>query len=132
MGERIMADQFQELHEDFGRFSYDEQGFTLKDNKRLTHYNWKDIETIFGLKEDRMATDEICLDIFFNDQTNIRLTESIPGWDQFNKRLSQAISTMSENWIAKVVHPPFATNMTLLFDRDGRTRDQAETAWYVE
>jgi len=130
LGKQIFADQFQKAQEDMGLFTYSDRGFDLTEHKGVTHYDWLDIETIFGFKEDRFTTDEICIDIFFSCKTSIRLTESTPGWYQFNKRLSQAIPAVSENWDADIMHPPFATNMILLFDKGNRSREQAEKVCY--
>jgi hypothetical protein len=130
LGKQILADQFQKAQEDIGFFAYTETGFNLTEHKGVTNYNWSDIETIFGFKEDRLTTDEICMDIFFSDKASIRLTESTPGWYQFNSRLGNALPTVSENWDTSVVQPPFATNMTLLFDKDNKSKEQAEKACY--
>lgn len=131
LGKQILADQFQKAQEDLGFFTYTaDTGFNLTEHKGVTHYKWSDIETIFAFKEDRFTTDEICLDIFFNNKVSIRLTESTPGWYQFNNRLRKVILTVSENWDTEIVQPPFATNMTLLFDKDNRSKEQAEKACY--
>jgi hypothetical protein len=130
LGKQILADQFQKAQEDKGFFAYTNTGFNLTEQKGVKHYNWSDIETIFGFKEDRFTTDEICLDLFFHDNTSIRLTESTPGWYQFNRRLTQAIPTVPENWDTEVVQPPFATNMTLLLDKKNRSKEQAEKGCY--
>ena len=130
LGKQILADQFQKAQEDLGSLAYTDTGFNLTEHKGVTHYNWSEIETIFGFKEDHFTTDEICMDIFFSDNTSIRLTESTPGWFQFNKRLSKAIPTVSENWDTEVVQPPFATNMTVLFDKSDRSKEQAVKACY--
>ena len=130
LSKQILTDQFQKAQEDMGFFTYNDTGFNLTTNKVVTNYNWSDIETIFGFKEDWLTTDEICMNIFLIDKTCIRLTESTLGWYQFNKRLSVAILTVSENWDEEIVQPPFATNMTLLFDRKARDKEQAEKDCY--
>ncbi|HMR91835.1 MAG TPA: hypothetical protein PKC69_05960 [Chitinophagaceae bacterium] len=130
LGRQILTDQFQNAQTDKGFFDYTETGFNLKQHKGVVHYDWRDIETIFGFKEDRLTTDEVCMEIFFNDKTCIRLTESTPGWYQFNKRLSLTISTVPENWDAEITHPAFATAMTLLFDKSNRSRERAEKECY--
>jgi hypothetical protein len=130
LGKKILADQFQKSQEDLGFFAYTDTGFNLREHTGVRHYNWAEIVTIFGFKEDRYTTDEICMDIFFNDKANIRLTESTPGWYQFNKRLNNAIPTVLENWDTEIMQPPFVTNMTLLFDKDNRGKEQAERACY--
>lgn len=130
LGKQILADQFQKAQEEMGFFVYSETGFTLTEHKGFTHYIWSEIERIFGFKEDHLTTDEICIDIFFSNKGSIRLIESTPGWYQFNKRLSQVITTVSENWATEIVQPPFATNMILLFDKKNRSKEQAEKACY--
>jgi hypothetical protein len=130
LGKTILAEQFLKDQDDLGFFEYNDKGFSLTDYKGVTHYNWSDIETIFGFKEDQMTTDEICLDIFFNNKSSIRLTESTLGWYQFNKQLTKAIPTIPENWDGEIMLPAFATNMTLLFDKNGKTKDEAETECY--
>ena len=130
LGKQVLADQFQKAQEDIGFFAYTETGFNLTGHKGVTNYNWSDIETIFGFKEERLATYEICMDIFFSEKVSIHLTESTPGWYQFNNRLSKAIPTVSENWDTEVVQPPFATNMTLLFDKGNRSKELAEKTCY--
>jgi hypothetical protein len=132
LGKQILADQFQKAQEDMGLFTYNETGFDLTEYNGVKHYDWSEIETIFGFKEDRLTTDEVCMDIFFSGKASVRLTESTSGWYQFNKKLSQAIQTVSEKWETEVVHPPFDTNMTLLFDKKGRSKEQAEKACYSD
>ncbi len=130
LGKQILAEQFLKDQENLGFFEYNDKGFSLTDYKVVTQYNWSDIETIFGFKEDQMTTDEICLDIFFNNKSSIRLTESTLGWYQFNKRLTKAFPTIPENWDGEIMLPAFATNITLLFDKNGKTKDEAETECY--
>lgn len=130
LGKQILADRFQKMKEDLGFFAYTNMGFNLSEYKGVTHYYWSDIETIFGFKEDHFTSDEICMDIFFSNKNSIRLTESTPGWYQFNKRLIQSIPTINENWDTEITQPAFATNMTLLYDKNGRTKEQSEIECY--
>ena len=132
LGKQIFAEQFLKDREDLGFFEYNNTGFSLKEYKGVTHYNWSDIQTIFGFKEDHMTTDEICLDIFFNNKSSIRLTESTLGWYQFNKRLTKAIPIIPKNWDGEIMLPGFVTNMTLLFDKNGKAQEEAETKCYSD
>ena len=130
LGKQIFAEQFLKDQEDLGFFEYNDTGFSMTEHKGVTQYNWSDIQTIFGFKEDHMTTDEICLDIFFKNKSSIRLTESTLGWYQFNKRLTKAIPTIPENWDGEIMLPAFDTNMTLLFDKNGKAQEEAETECY--
>lgn len=132
LGEELLADQFRREYENLGLFTYTEHGFGLEADKRLKAYNWSDIETIFGFKEDLYSIDEVCMDIFTNDKASLRLTESTPGWYQFQERLSQNIHAIPKDWIAEIDLPAFETKLTLLFDRNGRTLQEAKAACYPE
>lgn len=132
LGKEILADQFKKRQEDLGIFIYDDIGFNLTDPEGVIHYNWTDIETIFGYKEDQLTTDDICLDIFTTDKPYLTLTESTPGWYQFTDRLSKNIPLISNSWNQEIAVPAFETNLTLLFDKKGRTLIEAETQCYSE
>ena len=131
LGKEILADQFKRQQEDLGFFSYDDTGFSLKEHKGVTHYNWTEIETIFGYKEDHYTTDEICLDIFTNGKPYLTLTESTPGWYQFNDRLNKNLPSISNTWDGEIALPAFETKLTLLFDKKGRTFEEAEAECYA-
>jgi hypothetical protein len=132
LGKQIFADQFQQKLEDLGIFTYNDTGFCLTEYKSVAHYNWTDIDTIFGYKEDRYTTDEICLDIITGDKRCLTLTESIPGWYQFNVRLSKNIPLISDSWDGEIAVPAFETKLTLLFDKKGRTLNEAKAECYAE
>ncbi len=130
LGKKIFAEQFLKDQKDFGFIEYNEPGFILTVYKSVVHYNWSDIESIFGFKEDHITTDNICLEIFFNNKSRIRITEQTLGWYQFNKRLIVAIPTIPENWEGEIILPSFAMNMTLLFDKYGRTKEEVVKECY--
>lgn len=113
-----------------GAFCYDESGFRLLPAYGTGHYLWTDLHSAFGFKLDYLTVDEICLDLFFSSGSYVRLTESLPGWPLFLRQLGQQFSTIPPHWEWEVIHPPFASNLTLLFDRAGRTLPQAAAAWY--
>jgi hypothetical protein len=132
LGKKILAEQFHREQESLGFFSYTERGFIMAENSRVKSYRWADFDTIFGFKEDRFTTDEICMDIFFSDSASLRLTESTPGWYQFQKRLSEHIPSIPNDWGGEIAVPAFETKLTLLFDRKGRTLKEAEAACYLK
>lgn len=110
-------------------FDKDERGFTLTINTGAVHINWEEIETAFGYKVDCLAFDEICLDIFTKGIL-ITISESTPGWEKFNNMLANNIPTIPPDWIIPVIAPASATNMTLLFDKNQRSKEQAEAELY--
>ena len=132
LGKEILAYQFEKAKEDLGFFSYTRDGFTVQEHSGVKTYKWSHIETIFGFKEDHYTIDDICIDIFMTDNFKVRLTENMPGWYQFNKRLSENFPTIQTNWETNIAFPAFDTKLTLLFDRKGKTLQEAEAACYAE
>lgn len=112
-----------------GIFSYTEDGFTAALNGQCKSYRWKDIETVIGYKVDLLTTDELCLEIYIGD-TYLRFTESTPGWYQFNSTLTKYLPVINELWESAIMLPAFATNLTLLFDKQGRTTEEVTKAVY--
>lgn len=130
LGKEIRATQFREEKEDPGFFSYTTDGFRFKGHQGEKMYKWSDIETVFGYKEDWMTIDEICMDIFTTDQSGLKITEGTPGWYQFQKKLKEHIPAIPDNWDGIIAVPAFEAMLTLLYDRKGRTLQEAESAHY--
>jgi hypothetical protein len=133
IGKQIRAEQLRQERESLGSFTYTLDGFTLggEPNGETSH-KWSDIETVFGFKKDLYAIDDICLDIFTNDNLCLQVTESTPGWYQFEKRLSENIPSIPTDWITEISVPAFEMKLSLLFDRKGRTQQEAENHCYPE
>lgn len=130
LGNAVFAEQIKNQKETLGFFIYDEKGFYFDGQNGALYHNWTDINTIFGYKKDHINTDEICLDIFMSDNICIELTEDMPGWYMFNKALIAHFLTISTSWEEKIVSPSFKANLTLLYDKTGRTKEQAEADCY--
>lgn len=126
----LTVQQFQEILNDPGKFSYSNDGFHFPSHDLAAFFRWSAIETIFVFKEDQMTTDELCMDVFFNDRTSIRLTESLRGWYVFNQQLSDRIPVIPSSWQDNIVQPPFQTNLTLLYDKFERSLEAAEAHCY--
>jgi hypothetical protein len=120
---------FEKARADLGFFAYDDAGFHITLRDGTYYYRWNDIETIFGYKQDFYTYEEICLDLFTKDNV-LTLTESIPGWYQFNDRLSQHFETISTIWQLGVMDEALNPNFTLLYDINGRTQEEAQAARY--
>lgn len=131
-GKKILADHFLMEQESLGFFTYSDDGFSFPKQNEAKFYKWSEIETVFGFKEDRFATDEICMEIFMSKNVSLRITESTPGWFQFQKRLIKNIPSFQDTWQGEIVVPAFETMLTLLFDKKGRTQKEAEAACYPE
>jgi len=113
-----------------GAFAFSETGFRLIPPYGTGQYDWAELRSAFGFKLDLLTLDEICLDLFFANGSSLRLTESLPGWPALLRHLNTHFPSIPPEWEWDVMQPPFATNLTLLFDHAGRTLQQAEAACY--
>lgn len=113
-----------------GAFVFNHTGFRLLPPHGTNQYDWADLKSAFGFKLECLTTDEICVDLFFSTGFSLRLTESLPGWPTFLQHLHTHFPSIPSEWEWDVMPPPFAPNLTLLFDHVGRTLQQAEAAWY--
>ena len=109
----------------FKSLKFHEKHFTISGSL----YLWDNILSIFGYKVDLMTIDEICLDIFMVDGTLLKITESTGGWYEFMDELNNKLSIPNE-WYNVVAKPAFATNLTLIYDKIGRTQEACFPAYY--
>ena len=108
---------------DYGIFEYTDTGFTvsLKGPKEV---NWNEIRTILAYKLDLIATDELCIEVFCDNNVSFRVTEGTAGWFTFVARLNEQFPTIKEDWNLTIVHPAFEPNLTLLYDRENRSQEE--------
>lgn len=110
--------RFGKLQNDIGAFDYDEGGFSYPFESGTSLIRWPDVNRIIGYKLDLFTTDEICIELHVGDRA-IRFSESTPGWYQFVARLQKVFPTIPKGWDMDIMVPPFATNYTVLFEREG-------------
>ncbi|RAI97888.1 hypothetical protein LX64_04938 [Chitinophaga skermanii] len=120
--------EFNQLLQEDGVFSYTEKGFTIKGDGS---HKWADIAALFGCKNDRLQDDEISLDLFFKNGKCMSITESTGGWFKFLKALHTHIPGVDPNWDMEIANSHVKTNLTLLFDRAGRSSAEAEKLYYA-
>jgi hypothetical protein len=124
LAKEIISEREESFKNDYGIFNYDEIGFIVELETIKKHYDWNEIETVYGYKVDLLAYDEICLDIFTKDEKYFTITESSLGWFQFVTRLSQNITSIREEWFFEIANPAFQKNLTLLYDKYNRTSQE--------
>lgn len=130
LAQEIQREQFTSTQTDKGPFTFAESGFTYYIGKANEYDNWDDIEAIFGYKEDRFSTDKICIDIFLTNDRVLTLTESNTGWHQFNTHLKEQFKDIPPSWDTDITTPAFETRLTLLYDKKGRTFEEAKAQFY--
>jgi len=104
---------------DLGKFIYDDDGFFFHFETEQKKIKWADIERLVAYKKDLMSSDEICMDIVFNNW-QITINEETPGWYQFVEKTKVIFPSILKNWDTEIVHPAFETNLTILYNRQDR------------
>jgi hypothetical protein len=106
-------------YNDLGIFNYNDLGFNIKLDNELYLIKWTDIERLQAYKVDLMTTDEICMDITFNNRW-IMITEETAGWYQFIERIKSALPEINNKWEASVLKSPFEYDLTTIYERVDR------------
>ena len=104
---------------DLGIFSYNALGFEIDLKDGFHSIKWTDIERLQAYKADLLTTDEICIDIIFDNKTII-VTEETKGWYQFIDKLKSSLPLTNDNWEAVVLENPFEYNLTTIYERPDR------------
>ena len=104
---------------DPGNFVYEADGFTYTFDDSIQVVKWAEIERIVAYKADRYAYDEICMKITWGGLA-WTLTEETPGWYELLRRLAEAFPSIPKRWDIEITKPPFATNYTILYEREDR------------
>lgn len=111
--------KFSARFNDVRQFAYTDDGCIVQLKTEEQKIKWAHIERLVAYKRDFYTSDEICLDIVFNN-CQITISEETPGWYQFVERIKLVYPEISQNWDTEIVHPPFATNLTVLYQRKDR------------
>lgn len=104
---------------DLGIFTYNNFGFDIDLKEGYYSIKWTDIERLQAYKVDLVTTDEVCIDITFDNKT-ITITEATKGWYQFIDRLKEEFSHVDDEWQAIVLKTPFEYNLTTIYERADR------------
>jgi hypothetical protein len=135
LAEQRTADYHKRIREETGHFTYPPGGFIFDQHADKPFYRWTDIQSAFAYWttywDDRSSTTEIVLEIFLEDNNRMRITESLPGWYQFNKRLGEEIHGFPGAWQqAFESSDSETTSKRLLYDKGGRAQEVVEKECY--
>jgi hypothetical protein len=88
--------------------------------RELFRVRWPEVREIRAYKRDLLATDLICLG-FRDTETDeyFEVHEEMTGFDLLRTRLAEVFPTIPSGWFEDVMHPAFATNLMVLFRREG-------------
>ena len=114
----ILEKEFKDLYNTNGLLNYNEQGFELMLDGKLTKTDWNEIDRILAYKVDLLAVDEICLFVDIDKERSFEISESTKGWFVFGKKISEIFPEIKENWEFDIAIPPFERNETELYNRN--------------
>jgi len=106
-------------YNDLGKFKYEDDDFIFQFDKEPQKIKWADVERLVAYKADLMTIDEIRMDIVYNNWRTT-ITEDTPGWFQFILKTKSVFKSIPNDWDVKIIQPAFATNLTVLYEREDR------------
>lgn len=60
------------------------------------------------------------------------VSEESAGWHVFLDRVSEQFPFIKKNWHLEISYPAFATNLTLVFEKDNKTLDESKAYYYKD
>ena len=120
INEKIEKQNWEIKYNDLGIFSYNNLGFDIDLEDGFHSIRWTDIERLEAYKADLLTTDEICIDIIFDNKTII-ITEETKGWYQFIDKLTSVLPSINNNWQALVLASPYEYDLTTIYERGVQT-----------
>jgi hypothetical protein len=121
---------FEELNADIGIFGYNDTGFIAHFENNIIKVEWSSIKALFGYKVDLYTVDEIYLDIFYEDEKQIRITEETKGWYVFLEKLQTQLPQIKKHWDMEIAFPTFETNLTLLYESENNNLEESIKVYY--
>jgi hypothetical protein len=119
ISEEVKKQNWEIKFNDTGIFSYNALGFDVDLKDGFHSIMWTDIERLQAYKADLLTTDEIYIDITFDNKTII-ITEETKGWYQFINKAKSALPLTNDNWESLVLETPFEYNLTTIYERADR------------
>lgn len=94
----------------------DDEGVTIVGDEFRTRIKWVEVIELNVYKKDFATFDRVELDIVYGGKT-LTVNEDVKGWTEFVEKTKQVFPTMPENWEVEVVHQPYVTNFTTIYQK---------------
>ncbi|WP_179377355.1 hypothetical protein [Winogradskyella wichelsiae] len=115
---KLSDEEFIELYDSNGIFTYDKNGFELQIEQKLTQIEWNEIEKLTAYKVDLFATDEIRLFLKAENGKQFEISESTEGWFQFNEKIKEQFPEINKSWEIDITVPAFERKETEIYNRN--------------
>jgi hypothetical protein len=94
----------------------DNEGITIVGDQFRSRIKWTEVTELNVFKKDFATFDRVELNIVFGDKS-VTVNEDVKGWTEFVDKTKQIFPSMPKNWEAEVVHQPYVTNFTTIYQR---------------
>jgi len=101
-------------------FTFNGENFTIQIEQEVRSVSWKQVQSMIAYKIDRFASDNICLDVFCDNNINFTITEESAAWDKFLDHSKTALPVIDKFWEIEIVALAFETTPTVVYDRQNR------------
>ena len=115
---KLSEEEFMELYDSNGIFTYEKNGFELKIEEKLTKVEWNEIKKLTAYKVDLFATDEIRLFLEAENGKQFEISESTEGWFQFNEKIKGQFPEINKTWEIDIAVPVFERKETEIYKRN--------------
>jgi len=104
-----------------GVISLSEDGFTVRGGPTdVTDVKWSDVEEIRAYKADLFSYDLICWGFGLRgEDALVEVNEEMAGFERLQEAVGARYGVALEDWWSRVAFPAFATNMTVIWSRQG-------------
>lgn len=98
-----LADKYEHLLRDNGKFTYTETGFVFNGDESDVVIEWNEITRISGRIEDVLSNDDdLVLSIEYGNGHFLEFDEEIPGWLLFRHKMRERFG-FSQEWQDKLI-----------------------------
>lgn len=107
--------------------SVEQDGFKIINVKDSTWIpisrTWSEVLRVVSFKRDLFTVDLICLQLTFMELESVEVDEDMGGWQEFVEALPGSLpgARPFSEWFKDVAFPAFATNETIVYDRNSGT-----------
>ncbi len=89
----------------------------IKDGGQDGGFAWNKVKRIVTYKDDLLTVDLIYLEFETEDGLVYLAHDEAPGFEQLCTNMNKEFPAVDSNWLLKVMHPAFAKNFTVLYDK---------------
>lgn len=103
--------------------AFNESNIVLSQGEKPVSVPWSRIQSIIGYKKDGLVIDYIVLEFYTSDSRFV-VNDEMSGFLELVHDLGRFLALSHEGWFHSIAVPAFETNLTLVYDQQGRTLEE--------